>query len=267
MCKEATAAGAHLMLNRHAMRIEMDQEADGLVTVHCGTETGDHQSYEARQVLVTASLGVLRSDAIRFKPELPPASRRAIDSCRMAHYVKVFASWSHCWWQPIDADPLLDGHGSHTLLVGKTRGRWPLVTVVSEGDSGKDSVLCFTATGEEALRVEALPEDTEALAAELTTVLNAAFPEVCIPAPTRVMRTTWGTDPRYRGAYSFLPLGAMPEGWDPLLGSQWPDGRLWLAGEACHPLYSGYLHGALLSGCETAERMLVDAGIGNANKD
>ena len=32
-------------------------------------------------------------------------------------------------------------------------------------------------------------------------------------------------------------------------------GRVWLAGEAWHPRYSGYLQGALCSGTEVAERM------------
>ena len=82
----------------------------------------------------------------------------------------------------------------------------------------------------------------------------AAFPSAEVPPPAVVRVCRWATQPLFRGAYSFLPTGSLPNGWNHL---QQPmhGGRVWLAGEAIHERYSGYLHGALLSGREVAARV------------
>ena len=75
-----------------------------------------------------------------------------------------------------------------------------------------------------------------------------------VPEPDAVKVCRWDTDPLFRGAYSFLPVGSLPDGFAALqepIGQ--PDaGRIWLAGEACHSRYSGYLQGAYMSGEEVA---------------
>ena len=65
---------------------------------------------------------------------------------------------------------------------------------------------------------------------------------------TKIHVCRWGEDPLFRGAYSFLPVGASS---DPFAALQQPVGAaqsLWFAGEACHGRHSGYLQGAYLSG-------------------
>ena len=110
-------------------------------------------------------------------------------SCPSPPYAlaQVFVAWPQCWWSGADGSSLLGAQ--HTLLVGNVRGRWPLLTIVSDGHaaprcaaeeegvlsataSGEEAlsaredraprsqqaVLCATAVGEEARRVESLPE-------------------------------------------------------------------------------------------------------------
>jgi polyamine oxidase len=264
--EDAVAAGAEILLGRVVRRVE----GTGCgVVVH----TAGGERHTADLTIVTASLGVLQSGAIEFTPRLPVALCEALSSYRMAHYAKVFAEYPVCWWRPPSCSSGADGGsgegmasllgGGHTLLVNDARGRWPLLTVVSDGDgrSGTHAaILCATAVGTEARRLEELSEAD--LATELTEVLRSHFPEARVPPPAAIRRSTWGSDPLYRGAYSFLPVGALSrpshtDSWSHLQEPLWDDGRLWLAGEACHPLFSGYLHGALLSGRDTARRVLL----------
>lgn len=215
-------------------------------------------AYRARTCILTASLGVLQSGAIRFEPALPAECLADLRSFRMGRYVKVFAEWARCpvaEWEGGAAAP------RHTLLVreaGEGGGGWPLLSVVpppragvAEAEAEAGFVLCATACGEEASRVEALTDDE--ITAELVATLAAAFPAASVPAPAALAVRRWGNEPLYMGAYSFLPAGALPAGWErlhrPLCG-----GRVFLGGEAMQPDYSGYLQGALLSGREAAGR-------------
>merc|ERR1740117_724753 len=89
---------------------------------------------------------------------------------------------------------------------------------------------------------------------ELMVVLHAAFPGCRIDQPKAVHIVRWGTDRLYKGAYSVLEPGARAtvteELRNPLEGE-----RVWFAGEACHARYSGYLHGAYLSGVQVANNI------------
>ena len=116
------------------------------------------------------------------------------------------------------------------------------------------AVLCFTCTGAEARRVERELRTTEQVAAELCAALRVACPGVEVPPPSHVRVTRWSEDPLFCGAYSLLPVGCPMDVFDSL-SRPVGDGRVWFAGEACHARYSGFLHGALLSGEEAAARL------------
>jgi len=183
----------------------------------------------------------------------------------------------------------------HTLLVSDTAGHWPLLSELGGDDElggGDDELrggggsgssaggaegagggaagggaaggegagaaarrctLCATVVGNEAWRVEAM-SDADA-ARELLAALRAALgPAVHVPEPRAARLSRWGADERFRGAYSLLPVGA-PRDIFAALQAPACEGRLWLAGEAVHARYSGYLQGAYLSGEEVGRRV------------
>ena len=177
----------------------------------------------------------------------------------------------------------------HTLLVSDTAGHWPLLSELGEDDElgGGDEVLhsssgsgvggtegaggewtgaaarrctlCATVVGDEAWRVEAM-SDTDA-ARELLAALRAALgPAVHVPEPRAARLSRWGADELFRGAYSLLPVGA-PRDIFAALQAPACEGRLWLAGEAVHARYSGYLQGAYLSGEEVGGRVVASLGL------
>lgn len=59
------------------------------------------QVFRGRDVLVTASIGVLQSGLIKFEPELPKWKIAAIDDLQMTTYVKVFVIWEKRWWDDL----------------------------------------------------------------------------------------------------------------------------------------------------------------------
>ena len=73
------------------------------------------------------------------------------------------------------------------------------------------------------------------------------------------MSRFWGSDPLFLGSYSYIRPGgreAFPE-----LAS--PEGGMYLAGEATSLRYLGFMHGAYLSGIDTAnaiEGRIVSSG-------
>ena len=104
--------------------------------------------------------------------------------------------------------------------------------------------------------------------AELMGVLASAFPAADVPSPEALRMSRWGADRLFGGAYSFLRAGALggggggeaPSGWEALQLPLTRGGSVWLAGEACDPDFSGFLHGALRSGRLGAERLLRATG-------
>jgi polyamine oxidase len=68
-------------------------------SVHVTTTTG--QVFRSKDVLVTASIGVLQSGLIKFEPELPKWKIAAIEDLKMTTYVKVFVMWEKRWWDDL----------------------------------------------------------------------------------------------------------------------------------------------------------------------
>jgi polyamine oxidase len=87
-----------IMLNKIVETIDTHE---GIVTV----TTQDGTSVKGRSVLVTASIGVLRSGMINFSPQLPEWKIKAIESTIMTSYAKVFVLWERRWWDDLADNP------------------------------------------------------------------------------------------------------------------------------------------------------------------
>lgn len=86
------------------------------------------------------------------------------------------------------------------------------------------------------------------------------FPALQLPCTFRAYRSSWGSDPLFRGSYSYGSATATGQECQVLskpvcpLGTSMP--TLLLAGEACHPQYFGCTHGAYLTGQSQAQVLL-----------
>jgi monoamine oxidase len=193
---------------------------------------------EGRAAIVTLPLGVLQAGAVRFDPPLAPARARALARLGMGTLEKLVMRFSRPFWEPA-----LDW----LVVAGVADGLWFSLVPAT----GQPVLMGFRA-GRAAQADAALPDS--ARLGRAMSGLRAAF-GAGLPDPLALQVTRWYADPRARGSYSFLPVGATPEDRVALGGADW-GGRLMLAGEACDVDHPATVHGALRSGRAAAQALL-----------
>ncbi|HET6150954.1 MAG TPA: NAD(P)/FAD-dependent oxidoreductase [Polyangia bacterium] len=216
---------------------------------------------QARAALVTLPLGVLQLDpprpgAVHFLPPLPPAKRLAIRRLAMGSVTKLVLrfrapvtggvlgrlpsdlSFLHTPSAPIPTWWIPHPH-SASELVGWVAG--PAAARFSRRARGRRSTV---APGSDPVRTA-----VAGLARALGLGLGAALDAV---EDARVF--DWATDPYARGAYSWIPAGALDA---PAALAQPLEGRLFFAGEATDTAGDpGTVHGAMATGQRAAGQIL-----------
>ncbi|UPT63015.1 MAG: FAD-dependent oxidoreductase [Hyphomonadaceae bacterium JAD_PAG50586_4] len=214
-----------IRLNSVVSKVRWDEGGAELVL-----STGETR--RADQVIVTVPLGVLKSGAIRFTPDLPGDKRQAIERLGMGLLNKHFLRFDRVFWSA--------EYDWHELLK-ETPGRWS--QWVSLAKIGAPVLLGFT--GADAARAIE-PRDDRAIVAEAMEAVRAMF-GARAPEPVGWQLTRWSADPLARGSYSFNAVGSGRADRDVLARAE-AGGVLRFAGEACSSVYPGTVHGALLSG-------------------
>lgn len=202
--------------------------------------TTDRQVFQAKAVILTVPLGVLKKGQIRFNPPLPQPKQTAIQRLGMGVLNKAYFRFPQAFWAESD----LLGY------VSAAKGHWcewlNLYPVL------KEPILLGFNAGTYGQYIESLG-DAEIIQAGLETLKTIFGPK--IPAPTGTLITRWGQDPFSWGAYSHLPPGASPADYQTLAQ---PIGQcLFFAGEATQPQYPATVHGAFLSGQREAAQILA----------
>ncbi len=207
----------------------------GGVDVHTNAGT-----LRARAAVVTVPLGVLEAEGIDFRPALPHRVEQAIDRLETGVLSKTFLRFPEPFWpERIDWQEYL----------GPRHGAW--AEWFSLAKSGPPALLCFHG-GDRARALEAA--DPADVRAEAMRVLRRMFGSD-IPDPVAVRTTRWSRDPHARGSYSINAVGSTRA--DRVALTRPIEGRLFLAGEATEPDYSGTVHGALLSGRRAARQVIA----------
>jgi monoamine oxidase len=187
----------------------------------------DAGAWEAARAIVTLPLGVLQARTVRFEPALPGWKESAIDALAMGPVVKVALLFERPWWPEELA--FLHAHGEAVPTFWRALpSRAP--AVVGWAASRKADAL----------------RGKDAVAAAVRS-LSAAVGERLWPV--RALAFDWQDDELSRGAYSWVPVGA--------LGAQRalakPVGPLHFAGEATHfDGACGTVHGAIETGLRAA---------------
>ncbi|XP_028413337.1 polyamine oxidase 1-like [Dendronephthya gigantea] len=211
--------------------------------VEVSTTTGE--VYTANYLLVTFSIGVLKSNMVKFTPDLPPKILEPIYKIEMADYIKIFLKFPRKFWDP----------KQYILYASERRGYYPVWQDL-EIDAGIPeaglNILIVTVTGDEASRVQYQSDETTK--AEIMAVLRNVYGKD-IPDPTDFFYPRWHHDPLFFGCYSNNPIGISHEDF---LALQSNISRIYFAGEATNELYNGFVHGAYFSGMNRAEKMVDD---------
>lgn len=197
---------------------------------HVVVDAGGTQ-FRAGKVIVTVPLGVLKSGALRFDPELPSAHRLAISRLGFGRFEKLILRFEDAFWDDVDEIRIAGPPGAP--FTG-----WYNLNRVSG-----QPVLMALHGGAAAAELGGMPVARQtALAAEgLRRVYSGRFRD-----PVDAQASDWWTDEFSRGSYSFTAVGSSED--DRVALGEPIEDRLWLAGEAQHPAMHSTVHGAYLSG-------------------
>ncbi|KAM9058839.1 spermine oxidase isoform 3-T3 [Megaptera novaeangliae] len=184
-----------------------DEDEQWPVVVECE----DCEVIPADHVIVTVSLGVLKTQhASFFRPGLPTEKVAAIHRLGIGTTDKIFLEFEEPFWGP-ECNSLQfvweDEAESHTLTYPpelwyrKICGFDVLYPPERYGH-----VLSGWICGEEALVMEKC--DDEAVAEICTEMLRQFTGNPNIPKPRRILRSAWGSNPYFRGSYSYTQVGS-----------------------------------------------------------
>ena len=227
------AAGVDVRLNSIVEGIAWKA---GAVTVQ--VQGGD--AIRARRVVITVSLGVLQGGAIRFDPE-PEEMLEAAHALRFGDAFRVTFLFERSFWdenrETKGAGFLFSDEPLFPVWWTARPVEAPLITGWSAGPKA-DALL---GQGEAAVVARAL--------GALSRITKAPA-----PPPVAAWFHDWHADPFARGAYSYVPAGAMPA--RRKLAEPVAD-TLYFAGEHTDVAgYGGTVHGAIASGVRAARQIL-----------
>jgi monoamine oxidase len=243
LLRTVRAAGGRLLLDHAVQRIIWSMHA---VKVSGMGPGGAPFELTAKRSIITLPLGVLQTAAVQFSPE--PADRLH-DASRLAfgQVMRISLLFESRYW-PEDLSFLHAPHESLSAWWTPMPTRAPLITAWTGGPRaaelarGLPSAARPTAFLTEALDTLSRIVDVPRTRLEAALISHHAH--------------DWMHDPRYLGAYSYAPAGALDVS---SKLSQPVDDTLFFAGE--HTDVTGHwgtVHGALASG-ERAAKQILDA--------
>ncbi|KAI5709102.1 hypothetical protein M8J76_010176 [Diaphorina citri] len=253
-----------LLLKKEVTKINWEDPKGVVVTCADGTQ------YSADRILITVSLGVLKSNLITFVPPLPPKNLNAIKGLAFGTIDKIFIRFPKKWWPE-------DYQGFHffwtqqdeqTLFkdMAHVDGKpWVWGIVGFYTDSEDPQTLLGWITGSAARFFETLPIP-QAEADTLKLLRHFLGSNYTIPDSVRYLRSTWGTSPHFRGAYSSRGVATerLNTSAKELGSAVVNDARrlvIFFAGEATSEHQYSTVNGAVESGWREAYRILKLEGL------
>ncbi len=212
--------------------------------------TTNQTTFEARTVLVTLPLGVLKTNTIKFTPSLPTTKQNSIKKLGFGVLNKTYLRFPEYFWEQ-DADSQLvnsistiKGHFAEWLnLYYYTKQ--PILLGFNAGKHGKE--------------IESMSD--ESIISEWMQTLRAIYGND-IPDPDGYLISRWNKDPYSLGSYSYVGVGASAKDYQELAKSV--NNQLFFAGEATSFDHPATVHGAFLSGEREAKKIM--AAIPTASK-
>ena len=202
---------------------------------------------EAKHVIVTVPLGVLKDDMIQFKPPLPEVTQTAIENLAMGTLDKVIFAWN------ADAQlPWSTGWVQRISSNIDNQGKWTEFYSLNHAFGGRPILVGFAAGKNADDLIENVDDSTARN--NMLEALRKMFGTANVPEPEEVIVKRWKQDPFARGSHSIYPTNSQRQDRQNLGNSI--NNKIFFAGEATHLDYWGSTHGALLSGIEGAEEVI-----------
>ena len=201
--------------------------------------TDKGHEYVAEQVIVTFSLGVLQDRSVTFEPDLPAWKWDSIFGFQVSHYLQIYFRFPSGFWDDV----------YYILNADDNKGHFPLWINFNKFQPGSN-ILQALVVDAEAERLLTLSEAL--IQQEAMAVLKTMYGD-SIPDPDEISYFSFGSDPLFKGSFTAWPPGYSMMSHQSLMASV---DRVHFAGDYASDRYSGYLHGAYLSGESTAKRVM-----------
>ena len=195
--------------------------------------------YKAKQVIITASINVLKSNIIQFQPPLPRSKTKALNRLDMGQNDKIILTFSEKFWKTSRIAFVASDTTESTDYYDCTYA-YGIPTLIGFFSGGS---LLHDGSDVDILNV---------CLEQLSVILNTDLPQ-----PTDYIISRWGDDPYTLGSYTYIPVGASFK--DIKVLSRNVKEKVFFAGEGTHPKHFANTHGALLSGIRAAQEINGDA--------
>uniref|UniRef100_A0A8D8WVN8 Spermine oxidase n=1 Tax=Cacopsylla melanoneura TaxID=428564 RepID=A0A8D8WVN8_9HEMI len=248
-----------IILNKEVDKINWEDPHNVIVTCKDGSD------YFTEKVLSTVSLGVLKSKSELFAPPLPSWKTNAIQGLFIGTVDKIFIKFPHKWWPDnnLGFNLFWTKEDEKTLFsdIGGVNDKPWVMDVVGFYLTTQDPLTYLGwITGPSARYMESLSDEQVSIDT-MKLLRHFLGNNYTIPDPVRVLKSSWGTNPHFRGSYSCRSLtteklnASAAELGAPVENSQGKPVLLF-AGEATHPRFFSTVHGAIESGWREADRVL-----------
>ncbi|XP_065261455.1 spermine oxidase isoform X2 [Emys orbicularis] len=211
-------------------------------------------------------LGVLKKyHESLFHPGLPEEKVMAIQKLGISTTDKIFLEFEEPFWSP-ECNSIQfvweDEAESESLTYPEELWYKKICSFdVLYPPERYGYVLSGWICGEEALIMEKY--DDETVAETCTEMLRKFTGNPNIPKPRRILRSSWGSNPNFRGSYSYTQVGSSGADVEKLAkplpyteSSKTVPMQVMFSGEATHRKYYSTTHGALLSGQREAAHLI-----------
>ncbi|VVT45348.1 uncharacterized protein SAPINGB_P000720 [Magnusiomyces paraingens] len=209
------------------------------------TENG--KKFTSKYVIITAPIGVLQKELIKFTPSLPEKIVEAVNGLGISQIGKVYFQFDEVFW-PIDSNKF--------VFVGDINGEYTPILISNwylyNGKKQYPGVFLIVPAP--------LINKLEANPSQAFEILKPVLESIkidrkkAVPNPTKFKVTTWNSDKLTNGAISRAKLGINPS----IATKNFEEGagNIRFAGE--HTTYRGFtfVHGAWISGEREARYIL-----------
>jgi len=206
--------------------------------------------FQAKRVIVTAPISVLKAGKIRFHPGLPAEKTAALGHMSFAATMKIYLLFPRAFWEPaseLQPEP--------TWLFRLSQPSEPWVNWFNAAPFLKQPVLMAFVNADLALALDQLTEDQ--IVNEAMGVLQRMYGRKTL-RPQAHTRSTWIRDPYALGTYPSVAPGATAEDFD-TLGEPVGD-TVFFAGDGTTSAFPGNTRAAYLTGLRAANLILGLAG-------
>ena len=215
----------------------------------------DSKMYTSDHAIVTVPVGVLQKRPELFSPGLDEKKQLAIRNMNPGKLSKIVLQYDVPFWSKGEGDLLFFQSKEEQDSAVMPQDWFKFIIFTYEVDGSSDKLYLIVV--EEGAVVADQLADSE-IAQEVTNLFQRTTGNFELPLPSKIIRNTWLTDPFTLGVYSSPNTNATSSDYTelarPLPSADQP--RLLLAGEHVHPMYTSYMHGAMLTGIDQADKII-----------